>query len=190
MKDAKEALREELRKRRDALAPSWRARASAEICATLLDSLREAGVTVVGSYSAIRTEVDLTEFHQAWLDGGGRLLLPRVENDERIELVEAGLDVTDSMKRGRFGILEPVGPPVDLDEVEIVLVPGLGFDSGGGRIGYGAGYYDRLLERAQTAREGAFEAWGVAFSPQLIGHVPREAHDVVLARVVTDTKVG
>jgi 5-formyltetrahydrofolate cyclo-ligase len=85
---------------------------------------------------------------------------------------------------GAYGILEPrdrsaIVPPA---EIACVLVPGVGFDPQGNRLGYGAGYYDRFLnELPATAVYG-----GMAFHLQMVSHIPSLSHDVPMQFVVTE----
>ena len=95
----------------------------------------------------------------------------------------------DELVPASFGLLEPV-PSVVADperrcvpaDVDLFLVPGLAFDREGGRIGYGKGYYDRLLG---AARPGAVFL-AVAFEGQRVEHVPMLAHDVPVHLVMTE----
>lgn len=186
----KDEARAHLKEVRAGLDPAWRGTASRDISDKLYGDLCERDVEVVASYVAVRSEVDLTSLHRRILSDGRRLLLPRVVDDTAIELVGVDEESLNQMRRGRFGILEPVGEPARLSSVELVLVPGLGFDAGGGRIGYGAGYYDRLLGKIEAARGKSVQKWGVAFSAQIVAEIPREAHDVLLDRVVTESDEG
>jgi len=84
---------------------------------------------------------------------------------------------------GRFGILEPnpVCRVADLNRLDLVLVPGLAFDSHGYRLGRGKGFYDRLLA-AVSGR-----TCGVAYDTQLVSTLPVEPHDVPLNCILTPT---
>lgn len=93
---------------------------------------------------------------------------------------------------GTWGILEP--PRIRWDETErkvhpqsldLIMVPGVGFDRQGGRIGNGAGYYDRLL---QSVRKDAVVA-GVCYESQIFSNLPMAAHDVYMDRVITEKNV-
>ena len=77
--------------------------------------------------------------------------------------------------RGNYGIYEPDparSQQVPEQQIDFIVVPGLAFDRLGGRLGRGAGYYDRLLSRTS-----AFKA-GFAFVEQLVQTVPMEPFDV------------
>jgi len=84
---------------------------------------------------------------------------------------------------GAFGILEPSPtlPVVDLAKIDVFLCPGLAFDSHGGRLGRGRGYYDRLLARA---RPDAYKI-GVCFPHQLVPETFTEPHDIHMDLVIS-----
>jgi 5-formyltetrahydrofolate cyclo-ligase len=84
---------------------------------------------------------------------------------------------------GPFQVREPVAacPVVPLNRLDLALVPGLGFDARGGRLGRGKGHYDRLLAGFAGMKTG------VAFDFQILPEVPREPHDIALNAVVTPT---
>ncbi len=93
---------------------------------------------------------------------------------------------------GTWGILEP--PRIRWDEPErkvhpqsldLIMVPGVGFDRQGGRIGNGAGYYDRLL---QSVRRDALVT-GVCYESQIFSNLPMMEHDVYMDRVITENNV-
>jgi len=82
----------------------------------------------------------------------------------------------------RFGICEPAASALRLTPA-VVLVPLLAFDAEGHRLGYGGGYYDRALERANP------RAIGIAYAGQEVEKLPREGHDHPLDLVVTEAGV-
>lgn len=109
-----------------------------------------------------------------------RRWLPKVVGPHAL----AWCEVTDwaALQPGRFSIPEPAGEgaPTLPQEIDVVLVPGLAFDAGGGRLGWGRGYYDRALAQAPGARRvGVCLEWG------LVEAVPTEAHDLAMHAVVT-----
>ena len=118
---------------------------------------------------------------------GGLLCFHTVTPAGGAEGVAAGL------RPGYRGIAEPPPdtPLLDFDRLPaatVVLVPGAAFDRGGGRIGWGGGYYDRAL--AAVARSCATALLvGVCFSEQLIDRVPRAGHDLPVDLVVTERAV-
>ena len=105
---------------------------------------------------------------------GKRLLLPRVER--------SGIIVADGNTpwvASKFGVQEPTGPAVDHDEIDFVIVPGLAFTPAGDRLGYGLGYYDRLLPTVPAP------SVGVCFEDQLVDEMPLAPHDVRVGAVVS-----
>ena len=110
----------------------------------------------------------------------GTVLLPYLEDGE-IKVARVARD--DPMIRSGYGPKEPSQrEPVELSQIEATIVPGLGFDPQGHRLGYGRGFYDRLLAKlAPTA-----VAIGFGFAEQLVERIPTELHDVALNALVTD----
>ena len=92
---------------------------------------------------------------------------------------------TEDLVPGFMDIPEPTAScePVDPQEVDLVLVPGVAFDRQGNRLGYGGGYYDRFLQQCAAPRVA------LAFATQLVDHVPTEPHDLRVHAVVTDEEV-
>lgn len=94
--------------------------------------------------------------------------------------------LSDRLHTDPRGIQSPAdGTPIPVDLIDLVLVPGLGFDESGHRIGRGAGFYDRFL--SQPSFRGMI--CGLALEEQVIPAVPTQHHDVPLDMLVTDTKV-
>ena len=92
----------------------------------------------------------------------------------------------DLLKKTPFGPLEPFlrSDPYNMRKVDLVVVPGLGFDDTGHRLGYGGGVYDRLLVKTPKARHV-----GLFFSAQRIHAVPRGRHDRALSAIVTENGI-
>ena len=93
---------------------------------------------------------------------------------------------------GMWDILEPpkprwgeAGKEITPEQLDLIMVPGVGFDSDGGRLGNGAGYYDRLLKRVRTDAVLA----GVCFESQLFEKIAREPHDVAMDTVMTEKMI-
>ena len=110
--------------------------------------------------------------------------------DGELELFH--LESMDELEIGMYKILEPredlrdvaskrVGPK-DLD---LILVPGVGFDARGGRTGHGKGYYDKLLENAKPETP----LIALAFECQMFDEIPMQTHDIFMTKVVTEDKV-
>ena len=176
-----------MRERRRALTPEERAAASEIICAKLAaDSdiaLRidpfEWGSSIA-VYLASPQEIDLSPFIRKMLTMGVKVVAPRW-NGETYELaVLKGLDGA-YLRKGPMGILEPAEAEiVSPKAVGVWLIPGLAFTRNGKRLGYGGGWYDRLLADAPK------DAWkiGIAHAFQIADDLPSESHDILLSKVI------
>ena len=189
----KQALRRAMRSRRRELAADARARASATICEKLW--LRTDVGAIAGSdgcssplavYLASPDEIDLSPFIRKMLDAKATVVAPRW-NGTTYELAKVKGLGADHVRKGPMGILEPkdadIVPP---QTVAIWIVPGLAFTQDGTRLGYGGGWYDRLL----AAAEGPKTLIGVAHSFQIVDALPTEPHDVKLSVVLDDSAEG
>jgi len=140
---------------------------------------------VVAGFWPIKTEIDVRPLMEHLRGAGAQLALPYAP--DRL----GGLDFKrydGGPPRGvdAWGIPAPAKNAQVL-RPDIVLVPLLGFDRQGGRIGYGAGLYDRAL--TQLRQGGAVSAIGVGYAVQEVGEIPREAHDALLDWVITEEGV-
>lgn len=102
------------------------------------------------------------------------------------------LEHIDELEPGTWNILEPpqqrrheAGKLIRPEQLDLIVVPGVGFDSSGGRLGNGAGYYDRLLQsvRADTV------LCGVCYESQLLSRVAMRSHDVFMNKVLTEKAI-
>jgi len=139
------------------------------------------------AYSALAKEVDLASIFDAAHRAGKRLLLPRVVGDG---LEFARVDAGEDLIRGRFGILEPSADRAAhrVDPLAIVLVPGVAFDRRGGRLGHGAGYYDRALSEIRRVSVST-SFIGVGFPRQIIDDVPMTSQDVRMDGILTEDEL-
>lgn len=111
-----------------------------------------------------------------------QIALPRVEAGE---ISMRWADRRASLAPGKFGILEPpADAPAAGTAFDLILVPGVGFDRAGGRLGRGRGYYDRFLAGAS----GFFV--GVCFDDRLVPEVPLEPHDIRMDAVITPSGIS
>jgi len=181
-RELKKALREEALARRDALDPQWRIEASLQM-AEAADRLDVEPGMVVSGFWPMRSEVDVRPLMFALADRGARLCLPAILDKETIvfrELVR-GAELVD-MGFGTFG----PGPQADVLDPELMLIPLAAFDDRGHRIGYGAGYYDRAIDK-MTARGHTPRLVAIAFDCQEVERVPDQDHDVQLPAILTET---
>jgi 5-formyltetrahydrofolate cyclo-ligase len=179
--NAKASLRAAALARRDALSTDKRGAAAQAIAARALPISVTPGQVIAG-YAPIRSEIDPLPLMRVLVKQGGRLALPVViARDQPLVFRSWSPDIP--LVQGAFGIGEPsVDAPV-LDP-DIVLVPLAGFDRAGHRIGYGAGFYDRTLQRLRVTKP--IVVVGLAFSVQEVDHVPALPHDMRLDYIATE----
>lgn len=164
------------------------ARLSLEVSRRIAESAHFAAATTVLSYVAFGSEVDLSSLHDAHdgPHGAKRFAVPLTHApDSRLTFhLLAGADLRTS----RSGLREPLAaaPQVALDEVDLVLVPGLAFAVDGTRLGYGKGFYDRFLAELG----GAFPTVptvGVTIDALVFDSLPHDPHDVAVTQLVTES---
>jgi 5-formyltetrahydrofolate cyclo-ligase len=141
---------------------------------------------VVMAYVTFGSELQTGAFIRHALGAGKTLILPKVNLAKRaLELYEVREPARD-LEPGVWGILEPKPDRcarVEPDVVEFILVPGFAFDARRRHLGYGGGFYDRLLGGLTTRPPlvaGAFEA-------QMVAAIPADAHDLPMNIVVTES---
>ena len=178
----KNEIRSEMRARRKAVTPEARAAAGKELSRRLFVENRALGAAMSAKgptavYLASKEEIDLSDFIAAALSFGCAVVVPRW-NGTDYELVRFS-DLATLVK-GPHNILEPpAGPVVRPEDVRVWLVPGLAFTQDGGRLGYGGGWYDRLLARAAKHAPKI----GIAYGFQIVNELPTEPHDIRLTFV-------
>jgi 5-formyltetrahydrofolate cyclo-ligase len=183
MTDAKRELRRQVRAARGGLGLEARACAASAVAARLLSLPEIAGARAVLAYAATGEELDPAPVVAALRARGVRIAYPRVCGPGEISLHWAA---DEELRPGYCGILEPVenAESASIDDIDLVLVPGVAYDGSCRRLGMGGGFYDRLLPNLPA---GSI-AVGLAFDEQVVSEIPCESHDVALAIVVTPTR--
>lgn len=163
---------------------------SAEICLNrslkaqqrLLELPQFAAASTVGLYSPVWNEVFTEEIFRAARAQGKRVAYPRIDG-HGLEFIE----VADPQELcpGGFGILEPCGSQcVSLPALDLVVVPGVAFDLAGFRLGYGKGFYDRVM----SCGERCGVLIGLCYELQMLDSLPSESHDVRMDLVATEER--
>jgi len=172
----KSALRKKLSARRSQLSASYRRSSSDEIIKRISQQLLDKGIKSLALYHPINNEVDILALADFCSEHSVTMALP----------VAAGFavwDVADELQLNQYGIKQPL-PDKPLIIPQVIITPLLGFDRRGNRIGYGAGFYDKMLSAMPLAVK-----IGVAYSTQEESVVPRENHDIKLDAVVTELEI-
>lgn len=165
----------------------WQAR-SALIHQRLFAQLEFFQAEVIAFYMAIDREVRTQEMVREALGQGKKVLIPKLYREADPLRLSEVRDIDAELRRGPWGILEPQEEylrPIPLAEVELIIVPGVAFDPKGGRIGFGKGYYDRMLARMG----GSVGLIGLAFEFQVLPEVPQLRHDISVHKIITEERV-
>jgi 5-formyltetrahydrofolate cyclo-ligase len=177
----KAALREEALRRRDALPVDARA-VAAEAIATRGLPVTVVRGSIVSGFMPIRSEINPIPLMRRCAEAGARLALPAILQ-RGTPLALRLWSVGERLVPGQWGIREPAPDAPEADP-DIMLVPVVAFDRRGGRIGYGAGYYDMTIAGVRARK--TVVALGVAYATQEVPEVPLLAHDVRLDLVLTE----
>lgn len=175
--------RQELLRRRNSLPSAIRRQAVKAVTLALLTLPELRMARTIGLYADFRGEVPTARLGLLLWMAGKAVALP-VSDRRQKSLVFRRVGHWHQLCRGTYGIREPNPgcPLVPTRSLDLLVVPGVGFDRGGYRLGYGMGYYDRLL--AEIA-PGCITV-GLAFACQVVPALPREAFDRPVALVLTE----
>ena len=183
LKQDKRALRRAVLADRDALSGAERAARSEAIAARLLGLDEVAGATRVLAFWSFGSEVDTAPLLDRLRSRGTTVALPRTRDGDIVPVVWTP---GSSMTETSFGSREPTdGRVLEARELDLIVVPGVAFDRSCRRVGYGGGFYDRLLG---STREGA-AAVAIAFGMQVVDNVPSGPLDRTVDAIVTEDDV-
>ncbi|MDP1989942.1 MAG: 5-formyltetrahydrofolate cyclo-ligase [Syntrophales bacterium] len=184
--NSKTEIRKRLLSLRNSLSTEDITAGSGEIVARLMriEEIRSASTLMV--YLSFGSEVRTDDLIRWCWEEGKHVVVPFCHVESR-ELTACRIDGFDELETGHYGIRAPkegLLRPVDVGEIDAILVPAVAFDRRGYRIGYGGGYYDRFLPRAPQAVK-----IGVAFASQIIEEIPVGRHDLPVEVIVTEREV-
>lgn len=184
----KTKIRQEVLKKRDSIPPDVKVRKDLAFKKMLFSLPEFLSAATVLFYASFRSEVETTGMIKDSLGMNKKVILPRVDRKGHVLRLFEIKDISE-LTPGYMGIPEPSMTAnenlVDINDVDIVVIPGAGFDYAGNRLGYGAGYYDMLLSR----REKKMPVVALAYEEQLLDAIPAEEHDVKVDMIITDMRV-
>jgi 5-formyltetrahydrofolate cyclo-ligase len=179
----KKSIRETLLARRKHLSAETCLARSLLIQRRLLETAEFQKAAAVALYSPILNEVFTEELFRSAKQRGKLVAYPRVSGGS-LEFVVTS--AAEELRPGVFNVLEPIGKEtIPFEELEMVVVPGVAFDQEGHRLGYGKGFYDRVLHR----KGGGRALVGLCFELQLVEALPAEVHDVAMDLLITEERV-
>ncbi len=188
-----------LRERKDALRKQAHANRNAQenkdelsrrIVGAFMALPEYATAETVMFYIDVRSEVRTRHDLELALQSGKTIVVPWCNADGELELFK--LDSMDELEIGMYKILEPrtelrglAEKQVNVELLDLIMVPGVGFDRRGARTGHGKGYYDKLLQHAR--RNTPLVA--LAFECQMFDEIPMADHDIFMDKIITEDHV-
>lgn len=188
LNDEKQRLRKDILARRKALSTAHRVIRSADILQKLFELEAACSATWIHFYVSHGSEVETTGMIAHALARGKRVTVPKIDSVSKGLVLSELKDPVRELSPGPKGIPEPKPDafrPVEIDRMNLFVIPGIAFDEQGNRLGQGAGYYDRLLANHSER----IPIVGMAFELQIVKEVPVGEYDVKVDWIITEKRV-
>lgn len=176
--ERKQQIRAVLKEKRNHLSEQKIIDYSGRICEILSELPFWEESSILYFYYPLGKEVNLLSLAQQVLEQGKTVAFPKTDGTHMDFYQVSALS---AFQKGAFGIMEPVEKKPLLEKKPLVLVPGVGFDYNGRRIGYGKGFYDRYFQRFLECTR-----IGIAYDCQIMEELPADDYDVPMEMVVTE----
>lgn len=189
---SQQQLRRQLLNARASLSVAQRDEAALAVTAQLLQLPQLQQPATIGSYFSVRAELPTQALNQQLLDANHRIALPVLHPINRGHLLFLSLSESTRWVHNAYQIPEPelhAQHIVPLQCMQILLVPLVGFDSCGNRMGMGGGFYDRTLSGWRKGNYPSLLPIGLALDCQYVDTLPNQPWDVPLPMVITPSKV-
>jgi len=137
-------------------------------------------------YVSYNNEVYTHEMIKELLTSKKIVVVPIADKKNR-SLILSKIKNWNNLSVGSYNILEPkkeIIKEVNIESIDLMIVPGVGFDENGRRIGHGKGYYDKLLKNSKHAT-----SIGISFECQIVKRIPTQNHDIPVDKIVTEKRV-
>ncbi|MDR3596977.1 5-formyltetrahydrofolate cyclo-ligase [Clostridium sp.] len=183
----KKILRKEILEKRENIDITIKKKMDKEILNRFYESKYYNEARNVFIYISYGSEIDTKDIINKALKENKRIYVPRTEFKTRImDAVE--ISSLDKLIENSYGILEPSEnePHIDPNGLDLILVPGVAFDRNGGRMGYGAGFYDRYFKKINSDNIKRITKLALAYDFQVIGEVPMEELDIPVDYIITE----
>lgn len=181
--EEKKVIRKQIIEHRDSIDSSLRREWDKTIFFKLINSEFYKNANMIFTFVSFKSEVDTHSIIKHSISCGKTICVPRIKSKQNgIEIYK--INGFEDLKEGYFGILEPIDTclAVDKDSIDLILMPGVAFDSQGGRLGYGAGYYDRFI----ASMSKKVDKIALAYNFQIIDKVPMDTHDIKIDGIITE----
>lgn len=141
---------------------------------------------VIMVYLSFRNEVDTFNLIEIMMKTGKTVVTSYTDKKENILIPSILRDLNESLEKNPYGYLEPKEEtldPIDPKDIDLIITPGLAFDTIGNRIGYGGGYYDKLLKQTEAIKVA------VGYDFQIFSRIQSDKHDIPVDYIVTPNKI-
>lgn len=139
-------------------------------------------------YMDFRNEVKTSELIKKMLHQSKHVIIPYTDVKNTLIIPVEIKDMANDLCLCSYGYLEPkkeIIKEVEVDKIDLIIVPGVVFDKNLNRIGFGKGYYDRILNRKRKDTK----AVAIAYEFQVMDEIPHEEHDKKMDMIITEEKV-
>ncbi|MDP3791272.1 MAG: 5-formyltetrahydrofolate cyclo-ligase [Candidatus Omnitrophota bacterium] len=180
----KHKIRKHIKEKLRAHSPLEKSRKSGIIKDKLFDEEEFKKAKVVMFYVSLKDEVDTCFMIDEALKAGKRVCVPVILKEEKRLIAGEIKNRLEDLESQHFGIYQPRYDRVEevpLDDIDLVVVPGIAFDKNNIRLGRGHGYYDRFL----SGLPAATKAIGLAFDFQVLEDLPKDPHDIPVSKIVS-----
>lgn len=185
----KAALRKLMRQKRAGIPDGQKSLFSGQICREILNFLNGTPIKRVGIYLATPAEPQVDALITPLQEKAVEVFAPHFQDEEKpFYLLAAGGENIEISTYQSLAVRTPAtfpqGKAVSSTELDLILIPGLAFDTHGNRLGQGGGWYDRVLSKAPEAAK-----MGVCFDSLLSDqNLPHEPHDEIMDYLVTENR--
>jgi 5-formyltetrahydrofolate cyclo-ligase len=177
---AKKNIRKKMLEQRDSQSVDECASNNTAIMKRLLEEDHVQKAEVIALYMAKGSEVQTREIIAKLIEMGKKICLPVVGDNNHLDLYL--FESFDALKKGKFGVLEPENKREPSKLPDVIIIPGVAFGLCMHRLGYGKGYYDRLLAKLPSYRIG------ICFDFQLVEELPKHEDDQRMHRIITEKR--
>lgn len=188
MKQSKKELRKRIIHQRDQMTAREIADKSARIAENLYNLPAYGSAGAVMFFVSFGSEVDTRPMIEETIRRGKLALVPKAVPEIHSLIPSQIMDWERDLAPGAYNIPEPRPEtlrPLDPEIIDLLIVPGVGFDAGGGRLGYGGGYYDRFFDRLKPG----VPLVALAFEMQILAQIPLEQWDRKVDLIITEKRL-
>lgn len=182
--NSKEIIRKKIINKRNGLSKIFINNTSLKIKEKILSHIEPKNLNNILIYVSKEKEVNTIGLIRELLTKGKNVFVPYIDANKNI-LGISKIKSYQELKIGSFKILEPKEEflrPSLIKDIDVIIIPGIAFDQRGNRIGYGWGYFDKLLEGSNALKIG------IGYDFQIVDNVKQENHDIEMDLIITDKR--